>query len=137
MRLTTNNFWERISVPFHGDEFFVVLESALPFEEVEVATVRLLGILMAHTRTRIINRAAPKLGIEEHADAAEELVLLVAQDLLSLDGLGKAFLCRLLVHAEVPGQARQVAFLDHDPVVTTTIGRAFGTVVVDFGAVVR
>src|SRR3954468_24827260 len=62
-----------------GDEGRGVLVDALELQELVVAAARAVGIAAAYGRTRLVDRAAPRLAVEERADRAEVLVLLVAQ----------------------------------------------------------
>ena len=67
------------SLPRHGDELLVVLQFALELEEGIVTATLAVRIVAAGVRARLVDRAAPRLGVEEAAHLAEELVLLVAQ----------------------------------------------------------
>ena len=54
----------------------ILLGDALEAEEIPIAAVVLARIVAAYKRTRLIDRAAARLGIEEPADPAEILVRL-------------------------------------------------------------
>lgn len=109
------------SIVGKGDEFLVILMAALPLEEVEVPAVRAVGILVAYPRTRLVNRALPLRGVEEHADGVVDLVLLMSEHLLALCDFGEALLRDLGRDAEVLGQPVDVALLHHNAVVAAAI----------------
>src|SRR5689334_19202450 len=93
----------------------------LPLQEVVVAAVRSVGVLVAHAGARLVDRAAASLEVEEHARAAEDLVLVVTKDLLPVDHLCEAALRRLFVDAEVFRETFEVALLDDDAFVRAAV----------------
>ncbi len=52
---------------------------ALELEELVIAAARAVRIAAADPGPRLVGAAAPRLLVEEHADAVEDPVLLVAQ----------------------------------------------------------
>src|SRR5712691_4570381 len=106
--------------------------AALPLEEIVVAASRSIGIFVADAGPSDVHRAAASLRVEEHADASEDAVLLVAQHLLTIDYFGESRFGRLEIDAEVPGQTIEVALSDNDPIVAATVGRALAAVVERF-----
>src|SRR5581483_6896788 len=65
--------------------------------------------------------AAPLLRIEEHAHAAVDVVLLVAEDLLVVDNFREALLRGLFIETEVLRQTREVAFGDDNRVIAAAV----------------
>src|SRR5947209_16968634 len=61
-------------------ELFIFLLAPLPFQKVVVAASRPVGIFVADARPRLVDRTAARLLVEEHADRAVDLVLLMTQD---------------------------------------------------------
>src|ERR1051326_1064685 len=57
----------------------IALMRSLPSQKFVVAAARAVGILMADAGTCLIDRAAARFEIEEHADAVEDRVLLMSQ----------------------------------------------------------
>jgi hypothetical protein len=121
-----------ISIPVHGNKIGIFLMTSLPFEELVVSATRLIGVFVAYARPGVVNRAAPGLGVEKHADASEELVLLMAQNVFSLHDFGETAPRGFDVDSEMPRQPAEISFLDDDAVVAAAVGRALGTVVLKF-----
>src|SRR5687768_16571017 len=96
----------------------------LPFQEFVVAALRPVGVFVADAGPRLIDRAAAGLEVDEHADAAVDLVFLVPQDLLAFHDLREAAAGGLDVDAEVFREAGQVPLFNDDPVVTAAVRRA-------------
>src|SRR5215216_4846773 len=99
------------------DELLVLLMAPLPLEEIVVAAAGLVGVLMTDAGARVVDRAAPRLRVDEHADRAVDLVLLVPQDLLAFHDLGEAASRSLHVDVEMLREPAQVFVLDDDAVV--------------------
>ena len=110
------------------DEFVVILMRPLPAQKLVVAAARLVGILVANTGTGVVDRAASRFRIEEHARAAEDVVLLMPKDALALNGLREAPLGGLVVDAEVFRETGDVALADADAIVRAAVGRSLQTV---------
>src|SRR5688500_19950181 len=107
--------------------------AALPFEEIVIAATGLVGVFMTDARTGVVDRASALLRVQEHADASEHLVLLMPENVLAFDDLREADPRGFGVHSEMAGQARQVAFFDHDAVIAAAVRRALGTIVERLG----
>ena len=106
--------------------------TSLPFQEVKVPAVRLIGVLMANARSRVIDRATALFRVEEHADASEEFVLLMTQHVFTFDLFGEASFGRFGIDPEVAREPVQIALLDDDAVVAAAAGRALGAIVMNF-----
>ena len=112
--------------------------TSLPFQELVVPATRLVGVFVADARPGVVDRAAPGLRVEEHADGAEELVLLVAQDVLPIHDLGEPATCGFGVDSEMARKPVEISLLDDDAVVAAAVGRALGAIVLRllFGTIV-
>src|SRR5205085_3487039 len=119
------------SIPFSRYELRIFLMRPLPLQEVVVPAVRLVGVLVADAGARVVDRAAPRVGVEEHADAAEEFVLLMAQDLFAFDSFREASCGCFVIDVEVARQPREIGFFDDDPVITAAVGWALRTIVLE------
>src|SRR5262245_3503044 len=103
----------------------------LPFQEVVVAAVGTVGVFVADAGAGFVDRAAAGLGVEEHADAAVDLVFLMPEDLLVGHHFGEAAAGGLDVDAEVLGQPVEVPLPDDDALIAAAIGGALRAVVID------
>src|SRR5688572_2096204 len=112
--------------------------TSLPFQELVIPAARLVGVFVADARPGIVDGAAPSFRVEEHADAAEELVLLMAQNVLSFHHLGEAAPRGFRVDSEMPRKPAEIPLLDDDAVVAAAVGRALGAIVLKllFGIIV-
>src|SRR5262249_49664881 len=113
-------------------ESVIPLLPALPRQELVVAAGRELRVGLTDLWPRIVHRAAPCFRVQEHADGAEDLVLLVSKDDLAVRDLGEALLRDLLLEAEVFRQSPQIELADGDLVVAAAIRRALAAVVSKF-----
>src|SRR5205823_11135401 len=106
-----------------------VLKLPLPFQKVIITTTGAVRIVAADGRPRLVNRAAAGLEVEEHADAAVDLILLMPEDRAVLGRLREALGGRCDIDLEVLGETVDVAFRNADVVVTAAVRRAFAAVV--------
>jgi hypothetical protein len=88
---------------------------------------------VADARAGIVDRAATTLGIHEHADAAEDGVILMAQNAVTVSLFREPAFRGLLVESEVARKTLQVTFLDDDLVVAAAVRGTFQAVVLRFG----
>src|SRR5262245_31419138 len=96
-------------MPSGGDIFPILLAVALEFEEVVIAAAAVAGIRPAHSRPRLIDGAAARLGVEEPADPPGMRIGLAAHDpLAAVLRLGEALLGLLFGKAKMPRDAHQV-----------------------------
>lgn len=116
-------------LPGQRDEGLIVLLNPLPLEEIVVAAAFELGVFVTDGRPGVVDRAAAGLGIEEHADAAVDLVFLMPENLFAFRGFREALAGHFDVDVEMLRQAIEIALVDDDPVVAAAIRRAFRTVV--------
>ena len=99
-------------------------------QEIIVAAGPAAGIFAANGRPRGVNRAAPRLGVEEAADAAEMLIRLAPHriGLVGLD-LGE-FLARVFERqAEMVGQPLDIALLERNDGIGAAIARTFRAII--------
>src|SRR4051794_15862028 len=75
------------SAAFERDEVFVILLAPLPLQKFVIAASRPVGILVADAGTRVVDRAAALFLVQEHADRAVDVVLLMTEHLLLLHDL--------------------------------------------------
>src|SRR5262249_55505886 len=109
----------------------VALLDALELQQVVIGTARVRGKVTTDPRARIINRALPRLRIQELTGFAEDRVSLLAQDALSLVGLGESRQRGLSLNLKMPGNAFDITSINLDPLVNrATIRGAFRAVVV-------
>ena len=102
---------------------------ALELQEVVVAALVAVGIFAAHGRAGVVDGAGTLVLVEEHAHRLEDVILAVAQHLVSVFHLlGEALLRRFGADVEMLGEALDVARLDLDVVVAAAIAGAFRAV---------
>ncbi len=106
--------------------------TSLPTKEIVVAAAGSVGVFVAHTRAGVVNRAATGFRVHEHADAAEELVLLMTQNLFTFDRLREPLFRRFGIDAEMARQPVQIALIDGNTVVAAAVGGTFEAVVERF-----
>ncbi len=93
----------------------VVLRIALEPQEIVIPAVRYARIFPAHRGPSIVDRAAPRLDIEELADLAVILVLLPAHDaLIAVAGFQIFLLGGLGCQPEIFGEPCEIALVDRD-----------------------
>ena len=114
---------------------------ALEADEVVVAALPAVRILAAHRGPGFVDGAAPLVGVEEAANGAVDLVLVVAQDALVAVGVAiatcEALLGLLAGQAEVARQPLEILVEHFDARVAAAItGAARAVVLVLFGFVV-
>src|SRR5919109_4037648 len=111
----------------------VVLRPAFEREEVVVTAPDRAREAAADQRPVLVDRALPRLDVEELAARPKDLVLLVAQDPLTRDHL------RVLLPdvgdwlAEAPGEPPDVGFTDRRARIRAAVGRALRAVVAWLG----
>ena len=93
---------------------------------------------MAYARPGIVDGAAPGFRVEEHADGAENLVLLVSKDVLAFHDLGEPAPRGFRIDSEMPREPVEISLLDDDAVVAAAVRRALGAIVLRllFGTIV-
>src|ERR1044071_8368176 len=99
------------------DEVGIALKRALPPQEFVIAATRARRVVVTHAGTRLVNRAAPRFHVEEHADTAVDIVLLMAQHHLVVLEFREAVLGDLGLDAEVAREPLQIARVDAGPLV--------------------
>src|SRR5262249_26952987 len=109
------------SAAFERDELFIFLLASLPFQKVVIPAAVPVGIFVADAGPRLVDRAAPFFLVQEHADRAVDVVLLMTQHLLVLHDLREALARRLDVDLVMLRQPVEVALVDDDPVVTAAV----------------
>lgn len=107
--------------------------TSLPTKEIVVAATGSVRVFVAHAGTGIVDGAATGFRVHEHADTAEELVLLMTENLLAFDRLREPFFSRLGIDAEMARQTIQIALIDGNTVVAAAIGGTFEAIVERFG----
>lgn len=94
------------------------------YERVVTAAVS-IRILPAYRRARLVNRAAPLVGIKEPTNRTVDIILLVTQDPFGLSFVHinacKAFLRLLDRQSKVSRKTREVATLDLDSRIAAAI----------------
>src|SRR4028119_1110765 len=100
-----------------------------PLQKVVIAAAGLVRILVADAGPRLVDRAAARVLVDEHADRAVDLVLLMAQHLLAFLHFREAAARGLDVDGEMPGQPGQILVLDDDPLVAAAVRRTLQAVV--------
>src|SRR5215213_1370023 len=122
------------------DDGRVVLLPALELQEVVIGAARAIRVRAADRGARVVDRAAARLLIQEHARLLEDHVLAAAQHPLAarpLD-LRVTLLGRLRRQAEMFRQAFEVAPRDLYALVDrAAVGRALGAVEIDARLFVR
>ena len=106
--------------------------TSLPAKEIVVAATGSVRVFVTHTGAGVVNRAAAGFRVHEHADSAEELVLLMTQDLLPLDRLREPLFGRLHIDTEMTRQSIQIALTDGNTVVAAAVGGTLEAVVERF-----
>src|SRR5436853_3431115 len=96
----TNNCCRVISPVSQRNEVGIVLMSALPAQEFIVAASRTIRIFVTDAGSRLIDGAASRLLIEEHARRLEDHILLVAKDAAAVAHFREALFRGLDVDAE-------------------------------------
>src|SRR5688572_15844664 len=117
------------SSPRQRDEILVFLMIPLPLQEVVIAATGTIGVFVANAGAGFVNRTASRLRVEEHADAAVNLVFLMTQDLLVRGDFREAAARGLDVDAEVFREPVQVPFSDDDALIAATVRGALRAVV--------
>src|ERR1700720_1815144 len=102
---------------------------SLPSQKFVVAAAGLVGIVVADARPGLVDGAATRLHVEKHADGAVNLVLLMTENLLTVDELREAALCRFDVDPEMLREPVEVALTDDDAIVAAAIRRALRAIV--------
>lgn len=104
---------------------------ALPHQKIVVPARRLFGKIATRRRTMFIHGAVPVFLIEKHAHAFEDVIFAMPQHarLVRLFVLGEFRFGLFEGQAEAFGQPFDVAFVDANPVIRTTITGTFGTVI--------
>src|SRR4029079_14364833 len=121
----------RVVDPGGDGELLVLLRVALELEELVIAAPPRRRVGAADRRAVLVDRAPARLGIEEAARGAEDLVLPVTQDPLArLVALAGELALRLLGRdVEALTQPHQVPRCHLDAGVRAAVGRAAGAVV--------
>ena len=130
---TTIPYSYAISIPSHRNKLGIFLMTSLPTKEIVVAAAGSVRVLVAYTRPGVVNGAATGFGVQEHADGAEEIVLLMTENLLALNRLGEPLFGGLGIDSEMARQPVQVTLIDGNPVVAAAVGGAFEAVVKSSG----
>src|SRR5438128_2000019 len=125
----TSQVVQAISAELQRNEFGVVLKLPLPFQKLIITTTRPVRIIAADARPRLVNRATAGLDVEEHADAAVDLILLMPEDGAVLGRLREAFGRRFGINLEVLGKTVDVAFRNADVFVTAAVRRTLAAIV--------
>src|SRR5437660_340650 len=102
---------------------------SFPAQKIVVTAVRLVGIFVADAGPRLVDGAAPRFGVEEHAGRAERRVLLMAEDVLAGDDFRESAERDLGIDAEVLCQSIDVALRHFDPIVSAAIRGTLAAVV--------
>jgi hypothetical protein len=136
VRLLAVRWWSKFargaSIAAERDEGFIVLVLSLPLQEVIEAAMVIGGPVAAEFRSVLIDTALPVLLVKETADALEDGVLAVAQNVVAKVGLipGKAPLSDLELEVEAFGKAGDIAPVHLDPGIRAAVAGTFGTVIV-------
>lgn len=95
------------------DEGVVVLAAPLVHQEVVISAAAGARIGTAGTRTRLVDRAAAKLGVEELADAAVMRITLTAhQILMAVPFARESLLRRAVTEVKVGREPLDVALIE-------------------------
>src|SRR5258708_32355003 len=87
----------------------IPLMRSFPSEEIVVAAAGAVGIFVADSGASLIDRAAARLRIEEHARASIDLVFVMAEDDFAFGDLREAALRGFEVDTEVARQSIDIA----------------------------
>src|SRR5438067_2342378 len=87
----------------------LLLKLPLPCEEIVVSASGLVRIFMAHARSRLVDRAAARLSVEEHADRFVDVVALMAKHDDAVIDFREAPLRGFRIDAEVTREAIHIA----------------------------
>lgn len=112
-------------------ERFVVLAAALVHQEIIISAAAVAGVIAARGGTRLIDRAAAFLGVEELADAAVDFIALAAhQVFVAVAFAREAPFRRVVFQREMLGEAFDVALIQRDNRIRTAISRTVEAIVV-------
>ena len=119
------------SLSLEGDEGRVILLVAFPFQEFEIAAAPCRGVFPADTGAVLIDGASSLNRIEKLAGTLENVILAMAKDIFTvcLDVFRVLLFSRFVTQTESFGKTLDIASGHQNPVISTTIGRAFRTIV--------
>src|SRR5690606_23117966 len=119
-----------------GNELVIALMLAFELEEIVVAADFPVRIAAAHVRTSLVDRAAPRVGVEEAADRLIDVIALMSQDLLvdflRLVPVREATLCILEGQIEMLRESRNVVIAYRNARMATAVARAGQAIVAGF-----
>src|SRR5262249_17911228 len=102
----------------------------LPHQVIVIATMLLFGVLTAHVRPSLVDRATSGLAIEKPARCAVYVILAMSKHApIARNDLRESLLSLSQGQLETPSQASHVVASDSDPIIGTTVRHALGAIV--------